>query len=104
LVGSDRGAPGRASRLSFWLLAATGLAVPLYAFPPLLLAGRPVDLAVLFAAAFLLLNLPALLRSLWEDRARALFAAAAAMVPLLALIPPRDSTFSLAHFVMSLVH
>ncbi len=92
------------SRLRFWLFAATGLTVPLFAFAPFRLVGHRIDLAIVLAAAFLLASLSALARSLTRSRARALFAAAAAIVPLLALIPRQDPTFSAPHFTRSLVH
>ncbi len=78
--------------------------MPLFAFAPFGPADHRFDLAILLAAAFLLLSLPALARSFKADRARALFAGTAIVVPLLALIPPRDPTFSLAHFALSLAH
>ncbi len=103
-VGEAGDARGQNAPLRFWLFAATGLAVPLFAFAPFRLAGERVDLAILLATAYLLLSLPTLARSLREDRARALFAGAAIAVPLLALIPARDPTFSLIHFARSLAH
>ncbi len=86
------------------LFLATALAIPFYAFPILTVAGRPIDAATLFAAVFLLVSLPSLLRLLREDRARALFAAAAVAVPLLVLLAPRHPTFSPAAFAVSLAH
>jgi hypothetical protein len=88
------------SRLRLALFGATGLAVPLYAFPPFLLAGRRVDLATLFAAAFVLTSLPAVRATRWSRWER-LWYAAAALVPLLALLPPRPARFGAAAFSIS---
>jgi hypothetical protein len=90
-------------RLRFLLFLATGLAVPLYAFPPFALFGRPVDLATVLAAAFVLASLPAAAGSHWT-RWEILWSAAAALVPLLALVPPRPDRFGAAAFSISFAH
>lgn len=92
-----------ALRLRFALFVSTGLAVPFYAFPPLHLAGKSVDLATLFAAAFVAASLPAVLRQrLWSGAA--VLGLGAAVVPLLALLPPRPATFSVTAFGISYMH
>jgi hypothetical protein len=88
--------------LSYAAFLAAGLSVPLYAFPVALIFRREVDLAIIFAAIFVLTSLP----RLWlEERApvRA-FVAAAAIVPLLALLPPRPLHFSFPLFAGTYAH
>jgi hypothetical protein len=91
------------SRLRLALFGATGLAVPLYAFPPFLLAGRRVDLATLFAAALVLTSLPAVRATRWS-RWESLWYAAAALIPLLVLLPPHPARFGAGAFAVSYAH
>ena len=90
-------------RLRRGLFLATGLAVPLYAFPPFRVLGRDVDLASALAALFVLSCAP-----LWArgriPRRFALFFLCAAALPLLVWIPPRPDTFSRGAFLASYAH
>lgn len=89
-------------RLRFWLFLATGLAVPFYAFPVARFAGKPVDLATLAAAAFVLASIPRFIGS-GQRAARWLFAAAAAGIPLLVL-RDRPLDFEIHQFTISYAH
>ncbi len=92
-----------AGRLRRGLFLATGLAVPLYAFPPFRVLGRDVDLASALAALFVLSC-----ASLWIrgriPRAFVVFFLFAAALPLLVWIPPRPDTFSSGAFLASYAH
>ena len=93
----------RLDRLAFLAFCATGAALPLFAFPPVTVAGKAVDLATLLAAAFLVLRLRALptLRG-----GRLAWGVAAAVVPLLALAggAARAGTFEPRQFGASYLH
>jgi hypothetical protein len=82
------------------LFFATGLAVPLYAFPVFRAFGRPVDPATVLAALFVA-------ASLLSHRRRSavewLWLAAAAAVPLLVLARPPDA-FDRGSFRISTAH
>jgi hypothetical protein len=88
------------------LFLSTGLALPLFAFPPVHVLGKPLDIATILAAAFLVSSLPAAFH--WRDAPGALrataLAVAAAVVPLLALLPPRQGYFSMKGFALSYGH
>ncbi len=90
-------------RLRRGLFLATGLAVPLYAFPPFRVYGRDVDLASALAVFFVVCC-----ASLWlrrrVPRRFAIFFALSAAIPLLAWIPPRPETFSRGAFLASYAH
>ncbi|MEP6802251.1 MAG: hypothetical protein ABJC07_09960 [Acidobacteriota bacterium] len=92
-----------AGRLRRGLFLATGLAVPLYAFPPFRVLGRDVDLASALAAVFVLSC-----ASLWArgriPRPFGLFFLFAAVLPLLVWIPPRPETFTRGAFLVSYAH
>jgi len=90
-------------RVSWILFAATGLALPFFAFPPIRLWGKPVDLATILAGAFVLSSLPSL-RALAALRRTQLFLAAVLLVPLLALVPPRPPFFSPRQFALTYAH
>ncbi len=89
--------------LRFGLFLATGLAVPLYAFPVARVVGKPVDLATILAGLFVVASLPSLFSGRFS-RGSSLFLASAILVPLLVLIPPRPPLFSLARFMSSYAH
>jgi hypothetical protein len=80
------------------LFVATGLAVPLYAFPVLRALGREIDLATVLAALFVLSSLGSYRRNSAADW---LWLAAAAVVPALVLISPVPSDFHLRQFLVS---
>ncbi|MEO8432626.1 MAG: O-antigen ligase family protein [Acidobacteriota bacterium] len=90
-------------RVRALLFLATGLAVPLYAFPPVRLAGKPVDLATIFAAVFVAASLLSLLPARGRMLAPAV-AVLAAAVPLAVLLPPRPSSFATGRFLSSAAH
>jgi hypothetical protein len=84
---------------------ATGLAVPLYAFPVLRLGGRAVDLATILAALFVgVFSIPRIFRQPAPTRSHIAFLAAALCVPLLVLVPPRPGGFAARLFVVSYLH
>ncbi len=83
------------------LFVATGLAVPLYAFPPLHVLGRPVDLATVLAAAFVVSSVPAYRESSGAIR---FWFIASVLVPALALIRPLPPVFDLSQFLVSYAH
>ena len=83
------------------LFVATGLAVPLYAFPPLHVLGRSVDLATLLAAVFVVSSVPAYRESSTPDR---FWFVASALVPALALIRPLPPVFDFSRFLVSYGH
>lgn len=89
-------------RLRFWLFAATGLALPLYAFPVARIGAAPIDLATILAALFVAASVPMARRAV--SREAWIFLAFAAAVPFLALIPPRPTLFSTAAFTSSYGH
>jgi hypothetical protein len=80
---------------------ATGLAVPLYAFPVLKAFGRDVDLATVLAAVFVVSSFPSCRRN---SAASWIWVALAAVVPALALIPPLPSAFDVSRFLVSYGH
>ena len=94
---------GAIGRIRTGLFLATGLAIPLYAFPPFQFRGRDVDLASALAALFVLSCLPLWFRARIERRLAILFAFCAA-VPLLVWIPPLPIRFSPGAFVSSYAH
>jgi hypothetical protein len=94
---------GAIGRFRSGLFLATGLAIPLYAFPPFQFRGRDVDLASALAILFVLSCLPLWLRARIERRLALLFAFCAA-VPLLIWIPPLPTRFSPGAFVSSYAH
>lgn len=85
------------------LFAATGLALPFFAFPVFKAAGKPVDLSTIFAALFVVSSLPGLLRERPSRSSRLLLAASAAL-PLLILVPPRPQPFAPSQFLSSYAH
>jgi hypothetical protein len=93
---------GISSRLRTGLFAATGMALPLFAFPPFRLAGRDLDLASVLAGLFVLACLPLAIR-LRPGRLALLFSACV-LVPLLAAVPPRPAVFSPGQFLSSYAH
>jgi len=97
------GLPESLGRARLWLFIATGLAVPLYAFPVMRLFGKPLDLATVFAALFVLVSVPAA-ASQRPSRGSRLFLAGAVLVPLLVLAPPRPALFSFGQFAISYGH
>lgn len=91
--------PADGTRRAIFL--ATGLAVPLYAFPVFHVLGRSVDLATVLAAAFVLSSAPAYRRN---SVASLLWFGFAAVVPALVLIPPAASPFDFFQFLVSYGH
>ncbi len=83
------------------LFVATGLAVPLYAFPVFPVIGREVDLATLLAAAFVVSSIPAYRESSTAIR---FWFVASALVPALVLIRPLPPGFDLSRFLVSYGH
>ncbi|HYK41081.1 MAG TPA: O-antigen ligase family protein [Thermoanaerobaculia bacterium] len=85
------------------LFAATGLALPLYAFPPFQFLGRDVDLATVLAALFVLSCAP-----LWWrgqiGRTAWILLGLALLAPALALLPPRPIRFSTVGLLASGAH
>jgi hypothetical protein len=95
--------PSFLEQLRWLLFVAVSLALPLFAFPPFGVWGKPVDLATIFATLFVLLSLPAL-RRLAVSRQVQLLLVGVLVVPLLALIPPRPSFFAPRQFALSYAH
>jgi hypothetical protein len=93
--------PPESVRLVFFL--ATGLAVPLYAFPLFRILGREVDLATILAALFVLSSLLAVSYRRSSVASR-VWLGAAAVVPALVLIPPSFPAFQLSGFLVSHGH
>jgi hypothetical protein len=92
-------------RARWALFLATGAALPFYAFPPVSLAGRRVDLATLAAAGFVALTALALLLAQRPvPRKIGALALGFVIVPLLALAPPRSSSFAPHEFWISYSH
>jgi hypothetical protein len=85
------------------LFVAVGCTLPLFAFPVARLFGRPLDLATILAAAFVLASLPALF-SLRTPRLFRFLVAVAICVPLLVLVPPRPVLFDASRFAISYLH
>lgn len=83
------------------LFAATGLAVPFHAFPPVVVGGRAIDLATILAALFVLSTPP---RTLARRIASWPWLLAFAFVPLLALLLPEAPPFSHRQFALSWGH
>jgi hypothetical protein len=90
-------------RLRFWLFAATGLSLPLYAFPVARLRAIPVDLATILAALFVAASVPLIIKGA-VSREAWIVLALAATVPLLSLIPSLPVQFSTAAFATSYGH
>ena len=91
------------------LFLATGLAVPLFAFPPFRFGGKAVDAATVFAAGFVAASVFALLTDRSRPPARPrqaalAFAVLAALAPLCVLLPPRPPAFSMPAFLSSEAH
>ena len=80
------------------LFVATGLAVPLYAFPVLHAVGREIDLATVLAALFVLSSLASYRRN---SAVTWFWLGAAAVVPAFVLIRPVPSAFDLRRFLVS---
>src|SRR5262249_6803396 len=89
--------------LALALFLGTGLSLPFFAFPVLRAAGRPVDLATLFAGLFLAASLLAF-RARRGALAISGLAAAALAVALLALFEPRPPRFETSRFALSFAH
>ncbi len=83
------------------LFVATGLAVPLYAFPVLEALGRSIDLATMLAALFVLSSFASYRRN---SAASWFWLALAAVVPALVLIRPVASAFDFSRFLVSYGH
>jgi len=83
------------------LFVATGLAVPLYAFPVLKAVGRSIDLATVLAALFVLSSFASSRRN---SAASWFWLAVAAVVPALVLIRPVPSAFDFSQFLVSYGH
>ena len=96
--------PGRRllESLRLALFVGTGLAVPLYAFPLARVLGRDVDSATILAALFVLVSLAAFSPGS-ESAAGAVWLAAAAVVPFLALAPASPG-FDFSRFAVSYGH
>ncbi len=90
-------------RVRLVLFGATGLSVPFAAFPPARVLGRPLDLATVFAALFLIASAKALVGER-PRKARIAFVAGAGAVPLLALLPPGPPLFASGEFLRSYAH
>jgi hypothetical protein len=93
--------PSKPRPVTWVLFLATGLALPLFAFPVFSISGKAVDLATLFAVLFLFFSAPYLLIS---SRAEWAFLVAALAVPLLALTMPRSTGFGYRQFAFSYAH
>jgi len=95
--------PRAVDRVRVGLFTATGLAVPFYAFPPVHLLGKAVDLATLIGAAFLAaiaFGTPARR----PPRAAFFLVGAGLAIPLLAILPPRHGWFAFRPFLFSYGH
>ncbi|MEP6995900.1 MAG: hypothetical protein ABI968_15365 [Acidobacteriota bacterium] len=90
-------------RARVFLFLATGLAIPLFAFPPIRVLGKPVDAATIFAAAFAAASAAALATRL-AGRLGPVVAILAGLAPLAVLLPPRPPNFSLSAFASSEAH
>jgi hypothetical protein len=87
------------------LFAATGLALPLYAFPVLHFAGRGVDLATIFASLYVAVALWTFLRRRQTlPVAETVFLIAALVVLLLVLLFPLPELFSKSAFAVTYFH
>jgi hypothetical protein len=84
------------------LFILTGLALPFYVFPIARALGKPLDLATICAALFVLTSLPLLASG--TRRGPAIFAAGCVFLPLLALLPPRPGFFEVHGFARSYAH
>lgn len=98
-MGTARRTIHRAREIAF---AFVGLALPFYAFPVARLAGRDVDLATIVAVVFLFLTFAA--RPKWNLSLESGFLAAAALVPLLALLGPHSEIFLPRAFARTYAH
>ncbi|MDQ6893490.1 MAG: hypothetical protein M3167_12525 [Acidobacteriota bacterium] len=85
------------------LFAATGLALPLYAFPPFRILDRDVDLATVLAVLFIVSCAPLWLRRS-VGRGTWILLALAIVVPALALLPPPPVRFSKGTLLVSGAH
>ena len=94
---------GFVQNLALVLFLCTGLALPFFAFPVFRAAGRPIDLATIFAGLFLAGSVFAVRPRRAVFGIAALFAAAIG-VALLVLVPPRPPHFDLPRFAVSLGH
>ena len=89
-------------RLRQFLFVLTGLALPLHAFPVAKAFGKPLGLATVCAALFVLTSLPVI-----ADGVRpgpALFLAGCVFLPLLVLLPPRPDFLVVRAFTISYAH
>jgi hypothetical protein len=84
------------------LFILTGLALPFYAFPVARALGKPMDLATICAALFVLVSLPLLASEV--KLGPAVFAGGCIFLPLLAFLPPRPGFFEVHAFVRSYAH
>jgi hypothetical protein len=93
-----------AGRARFWLVCLVGAALPLFAFPALTLAGRPIDAATIFATLFVLAAAPAVARA--RERPLLTWAACAAAAPLLVFLTAasRAATFEPRQFALTYAH
>lgn len=91
-------------RARFWLVCLVGAGLPLFAFPAVTLAGRPIDTATIFAILFVLAAAPAVARA--RERSLLAWAACAAVAPLLVFLTAasRAATFDLRQFALTYAH
>jgi hypothetical protein len=82
---------------------ATGLAVPLYAFPPLRVLGRDIDLATILAGGFVFMSLVAMSYRRTAAASR-IWLVAAVVIPAAALMPPVSPFFDPRRFLVSYGH
>jgi hypothetical protein len=84
------------------LFALTGAFLPFFAFAPFRYHGKMADVSTVLAALFVLVSLPRAARQ--THTTLRLWATAAALVPLLVLLPPRPVPFGSSQYFASYLH
>lgn len=91
------------ARVRATLFVLTGLALPFHAFPVATAFGKPLGLATICAALFVLTSLPAVAGGLRRP-GPAVFLAGCVFLPLLVLLPPRPDSLLVRAFTISYAH
>ena len=91
------------ARLRTSLFVLTGLALPFHAFPVATAFGKPLGLATICAALFVLTSLPILADGVLR-LGPAIFLAGCVFLPLLVLLPPRPESLAVQAFTISYAH
>jgi hypothetical protein len=84
------------------LFALTGAFLPFFAFAPFRYHGKLADVSTLLAALFVVVSIPRAARH--AGTTLRLWAMAAALVPLLVLLPPRPVPFDPSQYAVSYTH